>query len=646
MEIRILSSKRPVRFAAMQLEYYLKRMLPDAAETGSSPDQLLPPYIELDVRDMNNSLSSQGSALMRSVEDPELDDAFMYSFSDKKSFIYASNPRAVLLGVYHYLHEIGCRFLQPGASYEVIPTLKRARDFYAQNLVRASMRHRGACIEGAESVENVLDFIDFLPKLGYNSFFLQFRYPHTFLERWYDHVRNPRLAAANWQLSQSVGADQIFQQALEERGLMVHRVGHGWTGEAIGYTATGWEQDQTILSPQKIELLAKVKGVRGLFGGVPTNTNLCYSNPKAIQLFTSAVTDYAKEHPSVDYLHVWLADLPNNVCECENCRKKSLTDHYIHLLNVIDEKLTKEKLATRIVFLLYQELMWAPETESLNNPERFVLMFAPISRTFLKSYRDSDLLPPIPPYRLNQIVQPRTMEENLAYLKGWQEKVSCDSFVYDYHLGKAHYGDPGYLKLSQVIADDLKTNRMLGLNGFNSCQELRAFFPNALPNYTMGRIGLEAELVFREVADEFFEAAYGPDHTRVFSYLRRLSDLFDMDYVMGYKEPLSRPMQSRLTSAIEHCQGFEDSIAEGRGKARNKVQAGFWDRLEAHRKYTILLCEALIARAKGEDSTLPYRAFCDYVRKLEEDYDLQRALDGYRVLEVTNVYTRMSEGVR
>lgn len=57
----------------------------------------------------------------------------------------------------------------------------------------ASFRHRGAVIEGADSVENVLDFIDWLPKVGYNSFFTQFMSISNFLRNWYCHIHNPLL---------------------------------------------------------------------------------------------------------------------------------------------------------------------------------------------------------------------------------------------------------------------------------------------------------------------------------------------------------------------------------------------------------------------------------------------------------------------
>lgn len=51
-----------------------------------------------------------------------------------------------------------------------------------------------------------------------------------------------------------------------------------------------------------------------------------------------------------------------------------------------------------------------------------------------------------------------------------------DSFVYDYPLGRAHYGDLGYMKISQTIYRDVSYLSNLHLNGYISCQELRAGF--------------------------------------------------------------------------------------------------------------------------------------------------------------------------
>lgn len=118
------------------------------------------------------------------------------------------------------------------------------------------------------------------------------------------------------------------------------------------------------------------------------NTNLCYSDPEAIDRFCNTVVDYVKEHPETDYLHIWLADDTTISANAESCQKTTLSDQYVHLLNLIDQRLTQEHLDCKLVFLLYQELLYPPVKERFQNPDRFVLMFAPISRTFRESYPD------------------------------------------------------------------------------------------------------------------------------------------------------------------------------------------------------------------------------------------------------------------
>ncbi len=86
------------------------------------------------------------------------------------------------------------------------------------------------------------------------------------------------------------------------------------------------------------------------------------------------------------------------------------------------------------------------------------MMFAPITRTFEMSYADVDYENDVPlpnEYSRNNIVLPNSLEENLSYLFSWQKVFNGDSFVYDYPLGRAHYGDLGYMKISKVIFRDV-----------------------------------------------------------------------------------------------------------------------------------------------------------------------------------------------
>ena len=145
------------------------------------------------------------------------------------------------------------------------------------------------------------------------------------------------------------------ERELRRRGLLLHTVGHGWTREVLGYETTAWEKAWP-LAEEKRPFAAMVNGRRELYLDIPADTNLCLSNPDTAKHFEDLVVEYAENHPDVDYLHIWLADEYNNVCECAQCRRTTLSDQYVALLNEIDRRLTAERLDTRLVFLLYQEL--------------------------------------------------------------------------------------------------------------------------------------------------------------------------------------------------------------------------------------------------------------------------------------------------
>ena len=98
------------------------------------------------------------------------------------------------------------------------------------------------------------------------------------------------------------------------------------------------------------------------------------------------MVEYCKNHPSVDYLHFWLADEALNQCECEKCAEKRPSDYYVDMLNMLDEKLSLAGIDTKIVFLIYVDLLFAPEKEKIKNPDRFTLMFAPINRWYSEFY--------------------------------------------------------------------------------------------------------------------------------------------------------------------------------------------------------------------------------------------------------------------
>lgn len=599
-------SGQAVAYAAAELEAYLSRMLPEMADDDWT--------IRL-AAECNEASGREN-------------DRFCVAVTAAGGSIVGNRPRSVLLGVYDYLHHLGCRFLMPGSQGEYVPGITREK-LPADYTKTASFYHRGVCIEGADSFENIRDFIAWLPKVGYNSFFLQFKVPYAFLARWYHHEKNPYRKAEKFTYEDACRYMHLLEAELKKRDLMLHKAGHGWTGEVLGYEMSSWDTaDKPLEEPEK-SYAAMVGGVHGLYGGAPTNTNLCYHNHEAVDRFAERVTAYAKANPHMDYLHIWLADEYNNVCECRECQKTTLSDQYVALLNEIDRRFCAEKLDTRIVFLLYQELLWPPVRERLQNPQRFVLMFAPISRTFEKSYALEQIPETLPEYVRNKITLPSNLGENLAFLRAWQAQFAGDSFVYDYPLGRAHYGDFGYVHIAGIIGEDIKKLKEMGLDGYISCQELRAALPNALPNYVMGYTLFEEQTDVQALTDEYFAAAYKEGRSEAKRYLEALSALKCCDYLNGKGARTDIQMAEKMRQIQGVCAAFQTEGQDG----------FFWKLLAFHREYVQKLAGAmeLLALGRQQEADECWREFRRYLCEREDEF--QPYLDVYRVLEVTQKYT-------
>ena len=390
--------------------------------------------------------------------------------------------------------------------------------------------------------------------------------------------------------------------------------------------------------------MAQLNGNRALFHGIPMNTNLCYSDEKVIMAFTDQIVQYALQNPDIDYLHVWLADGHNNVCECDSCRKELLSDQYVRILNLADQKLTGAGSRMRIVFLLYQELLWPPEKERFRNPDRFVLMFAPISRTFEESYHIRQGYGAIPPYQRNEIRLPVDLNENMAFLRAWQEVFHGDSFVYDYPLGRAHYGDFGYVRLSEVIAHDIDQLGDMGLNGYISCQELRAALPNALPNYVMGKKLFDLSLSEEQLEKEYFSAVYGGGGKTVQEYLKAVSALCSCDYFNGKGPRENQAVADRMALLETLAQDFLPVIREHAENCRGENRS-YWIHLEFHSEYIRRLGKALFHQASGDrrEAGRCWLEFCTFLRQSELQF--QECVDVYRVIEVGQNYAGFGKEV-
>ncbi len=579
------------------------------------------------------------------VPQPDLDDAIYIETKGTTGIIAGSNPRSVLLAAYRYLSELGCRWVRPGPDGEYLPPIDAAA--LSARSIRvaeaASYRHRGICIEGAVSYEHVRDIVDWAPKAGLNTYFTQFRESYTFFERWYAHRGNPLLPPEPFSLERARELKAQLGAEIARRGLVFHDVGHGWTCEPLGLPGLGWEYPAPPVPEGARRYLAEIGGQRDLWQGIPLNTNLCYSNPEVRALITGDVVQYARAHPEVDVIHFWLADGSNNHCECPRCRQARPADWYVRLLNELDERLTAAGLPARIVFLIYVDLLWPPETERIQHPDRFILMFAPITRTYSRPFTAAlagpagSSLPELPPYERNRLTFPNDVGGNVAFLRAWQRLFQGDSFDFDYHFMWDHYKDPGSVAIAEVLHQDIRGLAALGLNGLVSCQVQRAFFPTGLGMAVMGRTLWNKDLEFDAIAEDSFRSAFGADGLACLDYCRRLSRLFDPPYLRGEKprrDAAVAEAYARLPAIIDAFR----PIIQRNLNAADPCHARSWRYLDTHAEVCLHLAQALEHRAAGDDQAAA-QAWAAAERLVQErELDLHPVLDVY---ELTRVLGRL-----
>ncbi len=538
----------------------------------------------------------------RAVSHNPFDDEIYIEVANGQGIIAGANPRSCLLAVYRLLKEAGCRFMRPGPHGELVPQLDWSTLFVSVD-EQPSYRHRGLCIEGAVSREVFLNILDWLPKNGLNAYFIQFREGFTFFDRWYDHKSNPFVPSEAKSIAE---VRQIMAEGVDEiskRGLIYHAVGHGWTCEPLGIPGTAWEE-VTEIPAGASQYFAELDGKRELFHGIPLNTSLCYGNPKVRDLMVNDIVAYAQDHPRTDLIHFWLADGTNNQCECELCRDTRPADFYVAMLNQLDEELARQQLPHKIVFLIYVDLLWQPEKEKIKNPDRFVLMFAPITRSYSQAFKPTDEKVELPPYVRNRLTFPSSASANLAFLKPWQELAGgakADSFDFDYHMMWDHYKDPGYEILAEVLHADLQNLSSLGLSGLISCQVQRVFFPSPLLMQVVAQTLWDKSISLDEIAAYTYEASFGPDWAEVRAWLKKISAAFNPPWLrLELPFLINAEQAARLAKIAPLVDDFAATIEKNLAADLDVCHYQSWHLLALFSQYAVKVASFALGLAQGD----------------------------------------------
>ena len=629
MNIFKITSHPVVDFAAEELKKYLWMMMPEGGAISVA-------YAPEAKEGFRLGLMSDFDIDTSEAEDLTLDDILHIDTDEKGGIIAGSNPRSVLLAVYRYLFLNGCRWLFPGIDGEYIPVQDVKPTKYHK---MADCRYRGQCNEGAEFQQNMMETIDFTPKIGMNVYMLEFDNPKYYYDCYYTHKRNPNREPEPINAATVKQWKRQCEAEIAKRGLQFHDMGHGWTAEPFGISSTdGWKADENLeLSEEARQYVAMIDGERKLYGGVALNTQFCMSNPEARAIVSKYIVEYARMHQNVDYLHVWLADATHNHCECDACRKKIPSDWYVMLLNEIDERLTAADLATRIVFICYTDTTWAPLTERLKNRDRFSFMLAAISRSYAEPVPTTPKNIPLKPFVLNaRGAMPQTVDEYLLHAQKWQECGRCPSMVYEYHFWLPQYRDPGMMDFSKVIYDDIRGYKANGFGGLIEDGSQRSYFPNGFNYYVYASTLFDTNVDYEELKKDYLTHAYGEIAEDVIKYLTDISKAFDINYLMvrassssTYRPQFYRPEHVPSLQSVHDITARIAPVLEAHKNMPYRAQTVAVRLLQKHLEYCNSLADIWVLKAQGKDqeAVAAYEAFLESFGKYE--VEIQTYFDQY-----------------
>lgn len=522
------------------------------------------------IADLELGLFADFGLPLDGMDDPILDDAIHIDVRDSRGTIAGSNPRSVLFVAYRFLEACGCRWIRPGPDGDYVPS-RRIDGISVQLSDRAAYRFRGNNNCGSYSLDHVLAKIAWAPKVGLNTFFGEFFLPRFLFNDWYGRNYPSHKAPELRSDGEICAYQELVAREVKRRGMLYHAVGHGWTGKFFGNPETECDHFGTLVVPANEEkYLALVKGKR--VKGGPTTTDLCYGQPEVRRRLASLVADYAEAHSEVDYLHFWLDDRMNNSCECDLCRGNRLSDWYVMILNDVA----------------------------------------------------------LEPFRLNQNKMPSDVKLNVAYLREWQRQFPGPGFVFDYHMIWHHYHDAGYYGLTDVLAEDIRRLPKLGLDGFVSCQIVRAFYPHGFPLHAHARLLWDPQADMKNLAEEYFAGAFGNDGPPALEHMKSLSELFSPTYFYRIRQTrTSPPADAQATLVADGLERASRVVSEFQPVIERNLQTSdparklSWKHLSVHAETVTRLAEVLRARVEDRrsDEDVHWKELLDHLADREDDID-------------------------
>ena len=598
LSINKLRSDHVVDFAAEELHKYLRMMMLELPP--------IPIAYNPDATEGFRLGLLEDFGIPFEGDDAALDDVVHIETTKEGGIIAGSNYRSILFAVYRYLKLCGCRFYAPGVDGEFIPRKPIEPQSYHK---MADIRSRRFMLEGRPSFQDTLAYVDYHAKQELNGYGIAT--PFVYMARYYMH---DQLEAHRE--PEPVDAETVHQMAkaleceCDKRGMKFGGGNHDIIPELLGIDPLERELYKKGLKEPTEEMKSKMAlldGKRDLFKKDPFNTNFCMSRADLRKKYVDIVVRMAKQNPHYSNIACCLADLRRNHCECEECQKLHPTDFLVMIVNDIDEIFTREGIPTKLSFSTYVDQQFAPKVARVNNPKRVSMSFPPIGRTYSKSITKDTVFPETQPYVRNAWPTPRSVEENYAYLKKWQEVFPGNFSTYEYHFYVHQYRDPGLMSMSRRLYEDIQALKLVNLTGMTEDGSNKNCFPHGFMSHIYGQTLVDLNTDYDAAKEDYFKTCYGEDWKEALDYMEQVSAIFEHAYMCGDK-PTDNVHSIYFDPArVKEFEKMFELAKKGRELAAahkqmpHRIQVIHWRIMHFHTMWCEMVAKAMIEKCQGKD---------------------------------------------